>query len=69
MLEAQPWPKEPAEQARAVADALSPQPQTLEQIAARFKGKGPWKKRLPALLQMLVALGRAREEGEGFVVG
>lgn len=68
-LEAQPWPKEPAEQARAVAGALGPQPQTLEQIAARFKGKGPWKKRLPALLQMLVALGRAREEGEGFVVG
>lgn len=65
--EAQPWPKEPAEQARAVAEALGPQPQTLEQIAARFKGKGPWKKRLPALLQMLVALGRAREEGEGFV--
>ena len=68
-LEAQPWPKEPAEQARAVAEALGPQPQTLEQIAARFKGKGPWKKRLPALLQMLVALGRAREEGERFVAG
>lgn len=68
-LEVQPWPKEPSEQARTVADALGAQPQTLEQIAARFKGKGPWKKRLPALLQMLVALGRAREEGEGFVVG
>lgn len=66
---ATPWPKDPAEQARAVADALGPQPQSLEQIAARFSGKGAWKKRLPGLLQMLVALGRAREEREGFVVG
>lgn len=66
---AMPWPKDPAEQARAVADALSPQPQSLEQIAVRFSGKGPWKKRLPGLLQMLVALGRAREEGSGFVAG
>jgi hypothetical protein len=64
-----PWPKDPAEQARAVAEALGPQPQSLDAIAASFSGKGAWKNRLPGLLQMLVALGRAREEGEGFVVG
>lgn len=46
-----------------MADALGPKPQTPEQIAARFKGKGPWKKRLPGLLQMLVALGKGRGRG------
>ena len=32
---------------------------TLDEIAARFTSRGPWKKRLPALLDMLVAVGRA----------
>ena len=31
------------------------------EIAERFSGKGAWKKRLPQLLETLVALGRARK--------
>lgn len=47
---------------RAVADALaaSPIPLTLPAIEARFKGRGPWKKGLPTLLQTLEAVGRAQ---------
>jgi hypothetical protein len=47
---------------RAVAAVLatSPTPLTLPAIEARFKGRGPWKKGLPTLLQTLEALGRAQ---------
>ncbi len=57
-----PWPATLPEQVRAVADALaaSPIPLTLPAIEARFKGRGPWKKGLPTLLQTLEALGRAQ---------
>lgn len=57
-----PWPPTLPEQVRAVADALaaSPIPLTLPAIEARFKGRGPWKKGLPTLLQTLEALGRAQ---------
>ncbi len=57
-----PWPTTLPEQVRAVADALatSPIPLTLPAIEARFKGRGPWKKGLPTLLQTLEALGRAQ---------
>ena len=57
-----PWPATLPEQVRAVADALaaSPTPLTLSAIEARFKGRGPWKKGLPTLLQTLEALGRAQ---------
>ena len=57
-----PWPATLPEQVRAVADALatSPTPLTLPAIEARFKGRGPWKKGLPTLLQTLEALGRAQ---------
>jgi hypothetical protein len=57
-----PWPPTLPEQVRAVADALaaSPTPLTLPAIEARFKGRGPWKKGLPTLLQTLEALGRAQ---------
>lgn len=63
----QAWPKDAIEQVRAVADLLaaSPAPLTVDEIAARFSGRGPWRKRLPQLLDMLVALGRARQDGEG----
>lgn len=56
-----PWPKDPTEQVRAVADLLaaSPVPMTLDDIGNRFTARGPWKRRLPQLLDMLVALGRA----------
>ena len=60
---AKAWPKDAVAQVRAVADALteSPLPQSLNELAARFSGRGRWKKRLPQLLEMLVALGRATE--------
>jgi hypothetical protein len=58
-----PWPKDAVAQVRAVADALSasPVPLSIDDLAARFTARGPWKKRLPQLLDMLVALGRAHE--------
>ena len=60
--EQSPWPATLPEQVRAVADVLarSPVPLTLPAIEARFKGRGPWKKGLPTLLQTLEALGRAQ---------
>ena len=56
-----PWPKDTVEQVRAVADLLaaSPAPMSLDDIGNRFTARGPWKKRLPQLLDMLIALGRA----------
>ena len=59
-----PWPKDPIEQVRTVAELLaaSAAPLSLAQIESRFSAKGAWKKRLPPLLQMLVALGKASEE-------
>ncbi len=60
---AQPWPKDVVDQVRAVADVLaaSAQPLSVDDIAAHFSSRGAWKKRLPPLLDMLVALGRAQE--------
>lgn len=47
--------------------AASPAHLSLDEIGNRFTGRGPWKKRLPQLVEMLVALGRA-EVGESGVV-
>ena len=57
-----PWPATLPEQVRAVAEALarSPAPLTLPALEQCFKGRGPWKKGLPLLLQTLEALGRAQ---------
>jgi len=59
----QPWPATLPEQVRAVAEVLarSAVPLGLPAIEACFKGRGPWKKGLPTLLQTLEALGRARQ--------
>ena len=67
-LTAQPWPATLPEQVRAVAQLLaaSPAPLPLPAIEAGFKGKGPWKKGLPRILDTLEALGRARREGAGW---
>ena len=56
-----PWPATLPEQISAVAQLLTRATTalTLPQIEATFKGKGPWKKSLPVLLQTLEALGRA----------
>lgn len=67
-LTAQPWPATLPEQVRAVAQLLaaSPAPLPVPAIEAGFKGKGPWKKGLPRILDTLEALGRARREGAGW---
>jgi hypothetical protein len=58
-----PWPKDPVDQVRAVADLLvsSRTSLTVDDITARFSSRGPWKRRVGPLLEMLVALGRATE--------
>ena len=66
-LKPAPWPKEPVAQVRAVAEVLAANrtPMTVDDIAARFTSRGPWKKRLPALLDMLAAVGRATPDADG----
>jgi hypothetical protein len=61
-----PWPASLPEQMALLASLLQSAPQSETQLAAQIAGKGPWKKRLPDLLQTLVALGRARREGENW---
>ncbi|MGY4883262.1 class I SAM-dependent DNA methyltransferase [Xanthomonas citri pv. eucalyptorum] len=63
-----PWPKGTVDQVRAVADVLvaSPVPMTLDEVAARFTARGPWKRRLPRIIEMLVVLGRAKNEDGRF---
>lgn len=62
-----PWPADLPAQMRAVADTLAATPGALAEaaLAERFTGRGPWKKRLPQILQTLEALGRARAEPQG----
>ncbi|WP_428828316.1 class I SAM-dependent DNA methyltransferase [Azonexus sp. IMCC34842] len=62
-----PWPPGLPEQVRAIADVLQSTPQNETALAACFSGKGPWKKRLPEILAMLAALGRAKEAEGGWV--
>lgn len=51
----------------AIAQTLADSPISLSEaeIAEHFTSKGPWKKRLPQLLETLVALGRARMSDDG----
>ena len=60
-----PWPAGLAEQMRAVADVLTASNAALTEadLAAYFSGRGAWKKRLPQIIDTLVALGRARKSG------
>jgi hypothetical protein len=62
-----PWPADLPEQMRAVADALAHSTQPLDEdaLAGRFTGRGPWKKRLPQILETLVVLGKAQREAGG----
>jgi hypothetical protein len=62
------WPSTLPEQVRSVAQLLSasPAPMPLAAIEASFKGKGPWKKGLPRILETLEALGRARLDNDGW---
>ena len=64
-----PWPATLPEQMALLARLLATAPAPLAEsaLAAQITGKGPWKKRLPDLLQTLVALGRARQDGENWM--
>jgi len=57
-----PWPNTLPEQMRGVAGVLASaaRPVGIGDIEAAFCGRGPWKRRLPQILQALEALGRAR---------
>jgi hypothetical protein len=62
-----PWPAALPEQVAAVARVLaaSPIPLSEADLAARFTGKGPWKKRLSQIIDTLEALGRVRRDDSG----
>lgn len=63
--EKRPWPKNLVEQVHAVAGALAAagEPLTADQLAARFRARGLWRRRLGNILEMLVTLGRVRQDG------
>jgi hypothetical protein len=63
-----PWPKTLTEQVKAVAETLAatPEPVTEAELAARFTARGPWRRRLANILEMLVTLGQARQEGSHY---
>ena len=67
----QPWPAALPEQVRAVAQVLAGHAGALPvaEIETRFKGRGPWKRSLPRILETLEALGRARREGAAWRTG
>jgi hypothetical protein len=61
----QPWPAALPEQVAAVAKVLAAAaaPLSEAELAARFTGKGAWKKRLSQIVDTLEALGRVRRQG------
>ena len=65
--EKKPWPKSLPEQVRHVADVLASarSPLDEQEIAQCFTGRGPWKRRLPQIVETLVSLGRARRVNGG----
>lgn len=67
-LVVQPWPTTLPAQVRAVAQVLEAGKiaMALPVIETRFKGRGPWKRSLPRILETLEALGRARREGDAW---
>ena len=66
-----PWPSGLPDQIKAVADILADAGASLDLdgLAARFSSRGRWRERLPTILDALVALGRARTQGDGRWVG
>ena len=64
----QAWPSTLPDQVRVVAQLLadSPTPLALPTIENAFKGRGPWKRGLPRILETLEALGRARQVEGGW---
>jgi len=63
-----PWPKTLTEQVNAVTAALAAavEPMTEADLAAQFTARGPWRRRLGNILEMLVTLGRAHQEGSRY---
>ena len=68
--ERRPWPATLPEQVKAVAEVLTAARTPLADgaIAACFTGRGAWKKRLPQIIDTLVAVGRVRRRKDGFTV-
>ncbi len=64
----QAWPATLPEQVRAVAHLLASSASALPLpvIESHFKGRGPWKRSLPRILETLEVLGRARREERGW---
>ena len=56
------WPASLPKQVRALAQVLASHSGalTVPEIEARYKGRGPWKKSLPRILETQESLGRAR---------
>ncbi len=68
--ERRPWPSTLPAQVKAVAEVLTRArvPLADDAIAACFTGRGPWKKRLPQIIDTLVAVGRVRRRKDGLAV-
>ncbi len=64
----QAWPATLPEQVRAVAHLLASSASALPLplIESNFKGRGPWKRSLPRILETLEVLGRARRDEQGW---
>lgn len=64
---ARAWPAGLTEQIKAAAEvfAQTGRALTLDEVAAHFSGRGRWRKRLPTLLDTLVALGRLHQDIDG----
>jgi hypothetical protein len=64
------WPATLPEQVKAVAEILTAArgPLAEDAIAAYFSGRGAWKKRLPQIIDTLVAVGRVRRRNDKLAV-
>jgi len=68
--ERRPWPATLPAQVKAVAEVLTAAraPLADDAIAACFTGRGAWKKRLPQIIDTLVAVGRVHRRKDRLVV-
>jgi len=68
--ERRPWPATLPAQVKAVAEVLAAAraPLADDAIAACFTGRGAWKKRLPQIIDTLIAVGRVRRRKDGRAV-
>ncbi len=68
--ERRPWPATLPAQVKAVAEVLTAAraPLADDAIAACFTGRGAWKKRLPQIVDTLVAVGRVRRRKDGLAL-